>query len=618
MATLTEVESVVVRFSGDSGDGMQLTGTQFSNTSAMMGNDIATFPDYPAEIRAPQGTIAGVSGFQIHFGSSEVFTPGDEADMLVAFNPAALRVNLKDLKKGGTVLLNTDAFTDSKIAKAGYEKNPLHSGELDGYQLIEVPIDSQTAEALKEIDLDTKSKKRCKNFYALGMTYFFYHREMDTTLNWMEQKFSDKPELLQANQTAMKAGAHFAETLETIVSTYKVSKAKIEPGKYRQINGNMSTAWGFIRAAQVVNLPLFLGSYPITPASDILHELSKYKEFGVKTFQAEDEIAAICTAIGAGLAGSLAITTSSGPGIALKGEAIGLAISYEMPLVIVNVQRGGPSTGLPTKTEQSDLYQALYGRNGDAPLIIVAASRPNDCFHMAYEASRLALEHMTPVMLLSDGYIANGTEPWKIPDVDTKYATIKHKMVDPEQVDKENWSWIKRDPETLVRDWAIPGMPGLEHRIGGLEKDFDTGNISYDPANHQKMCEVRQKKVDNVANNIPLQEIEGDESGDLLVISWGGTYGSVEMAVRALRKEGKKISLMHLRYINPMPKNIGDMIKNFKKVIVPELNMGQMVNVINAKFACNAIPYNKVEGLPFKISELKDAFTHALKEAEND
>jgi 2-oxoglutarate ferredoxin oxidoreductase subunit alpha len=597
---------------------MQLTGTQFSNTSAIMGNDIATFPDYPAEIRAPQGTLAGVSGFQIHFGSREIFTPGDEADMLVAFNPAALKVNLKDLKKGGTILVNVDAFTPSKIAKAGYEKNPLESGELDGYQLIEVPIDSQTAEALKEIDLDTKSKKRCKNFYALGMTYFFYHREMDTTLNWMEQKFGDEPELLKANQTAMKAGAHFAETLETIVSTYKVSKAKIEPGKYRQINGNTSTAWGFIRAAQAANLPLFLGSYPITPASDILHELSKYKEFGVKTFQAEDEIAGICTAIGAGLTGSLAITTTSGPGMALKSEAIGLAISYEMPLVIVNVQRGGPSTGLPTKTEQSDLNQALYGRNGDSPLIIVAASRPNDCFHMAYEASRLALEHMTPVILLSDGYVANGTEPWKIPDVDTRYASIKHKMLDPEAVDKENWSWIKRDDKTLVRDWAIPGMPGFEHRIGGLEKDYATGNVSYDPANHQKMCEARQNKVDNAVHNIPLQEIEGNESGDLLVISWGGTYGSVEMAVRTLQKEGKKISLMHLRYINPMPKNIGNVIKNFKKVIVPELNMGQMVHVINAKFACNAISYNKVEGLPFKISELKEAFSNALKENDND
>ncbi len=614
MSTLTEVESVVVRFSGDSGDGMQLTGTQFSNTSAMMGNDIATFPDYPAEIRAPQGTIAGVSGFQIHFGSQEIFTPGDESDMLVAFNPAALKVNLKDLKRGGTLLVNSDAFTDSKIAKAGFESNPLESGELDGYQVIKVPIDSQTIEALKEIDLDTKSKKRCKNFYALGMTYFLYHRDMKTTLQWIEQKYRDHPELLQANQTAMKAGAHFAETLEAVVSTYKVSSAKIDPGTYRQINGNTATAWGFIRAAQAANLPLFLGSYPITPASDILHELSKYKEFDVKTFQAEDEIAGICSAIGAGLAGSLAITTSSGPGIALKGEAIGLAISYEMPLVIVNVQRGGPSTGLPTKTEQADLFQALYGRNGDAPLIIVATSRPNDCFHMAYEASRLALEHMSPVILLTDGYIANGTEPWKLPDIDTDYAQIHHKMLNPDTVDKEHWHWIARDPATHVREWAIPGMPGLEHRIGGLEKDFTTGNVSYDPANHQKMSNIRQAKIEAVADNIPLQEVEGESSGDLLIISWGGTYGAVEMAMRALRKEGKKVSLIHLRYIHPMPKNVGEVIKNFKKVIVPELNMGQMVHIINAKFGCNAIGYNKVEGLPFKISELTAAFAQALNE----
>ena len=614
MSTLTEVESVVVRFSGDSGDGMQLTGTQFSNTSAIMGNDIATFPDYPAEIRAPQGTIAGVSGYQIHFGSREIFTPGDATDMLVAFNPAALKVNLKDLKKGGTILVNSDAFNDKKLEKAGYESNPLEDHSLEGYQLIKVPIDSQTLEALKEIDLDTKSKKRCKNFYALGMTYFLYHREMDTTLKWIEDHFGSHPELLQANQAAMKAGAHFAETLETVVSTYKVSRARIEPGRYRQINGNTSTAWGFIRAAQAAGLPLFLGSYPITPASDILHELSKYKEFDVKTFQAEDEIAGICTAIGAGLTGSLAITTSSGPGIALKGEAIGLAISYEMPLVIVNVQRGGPSTGLPTKTEQSDLFQALYGRNGDAPLVIVAASRPNDCFHMAFEASRLALEHMTPVILLTDGYIANGTEPWKIPDVDALYATIAHKMVDPGSVDKENWHWIARDPDTLVREWAVPGMPGLEHRIGGLEKDFETGNVSYDPANHQKMSDTRKAKIEKVAGSIPPQEIEGDESGDLLVISWGGTYGAVEMAIRALQNEGRKISLMHLRYINPMPSNVGEVIRNFKKVIVPELNMGQMVHVINAKFGCNAVAYNKVEGLPFKIAELKDAFTNALNE----
>lgn len=611
--SILEVQSVVVRFSGDSGDGMQLTGSQFSNTSAMMGNDIATFPDYPAEIRAPQGTIAGVSGYQIHFGSQEIFTPGDESDMLVAFNPAALKVNLKELKKGGTLVVNSDAFTPKNITKALFEENPLTDGSLEGYQLIEIPIDSQTLEALKDIDLDTKSKKRCKNFYALGVTYFFYHRDMTPTLEWIEKKFASEPNLLAANKAAMKAGAHFAETLETIVSTYKVSSLKTQSGTYRQINGNTATAWGFLAAAKAAKLPLFLGSYPITPASDILHELSKYKEFDVKTFQAEDEIAGVCSAIGAGIAGSLAITTSSGPGIALKGEAIGLAISYETPLVIVNVQRGGPSTGLPTKTEQSDLNQALYGRNGDAPLIIVAASRPHDCFDMAYEASRLSLEHMTPVMLLSDGYIANGTEPWKIPDITKEFHTIRHKMIIAEDVDIENWHWIARDEQTHVRDWAVPGTAGLEHRIGGLEKDFITGNVSYDPKNHQKMSEIRQAKIQKVSENIPLQEIEGQQSGELLVISWGGTYGAVEMAVQALQKEGEKISLMHLRYINPMPKNVDSLIKGFKKVIVPELNMGQLVHLINAKFGINAIAYNKVEGLPFKISELTAAFRAALK-----
>lgn len=618
MANIHEVESVVIRFSGDSGDGIQLTGNQFSDTTAIMGNDIATFPDYPAEIRAPQGTVGGVSGFQIHFGSSEVLTPGDEVDMLVAFNPAALKLNLKELKKGGVILVNEEAFIKSNVAKAGYEKNPLKSGELDSYQLIEVPMNSQLAQALKEINLDTKSKKLCKNFYALGMTYFFYHREMKTTMNWISQYFNDKPEVLKANQTAMKAGAAFAETIETVVSTYKVKKAKMIPGKYRQISGSVSTAWGFIRASQAAGLPLFLGGYPITPASDILHELSKRKEFGIKTFQAEDEISAICTSIGAGLTGSLAITTTSGPGMSLKGEAIGMAISYETPLVIVNVQRGGPSTGLPTKTEQSDLYQALYGRNGNAPLIILAASRPNDCFHMAYEASRLALEHMTPVILLTDGYLANGSEPWKLPNLEVEYQSIKHKMLKPENVDTENWKWIARDKETLVRDWAIPGMKGLEHRIGGLEKDYETGNVSFDPKNHQKMCEVREKKIEKVVDNIPLQEVEGDESGDLLIISWGGTYGAVEMAMRAIQEEGHKVSLMHLRYINPMPKNIGDVIKNFKKIIIPELNMGQMVHVINAKFSCNAMSYTKVEGIPFKIAELKEVFENVLKEDKND
>lgn len=611
-STIEELESVVIRFSGDSGDGMQLTGTQFSNTSALMGNDISTFPDYPAEIRAPQGTIAGVSGFQLHFAGTEIITPGDEVDMLVALNPAALKANIGSLKKGGTILVNTDAFTEKNILKATYTENPLTNDSLSGFQIIEAPIDSQTVDTLADFDLDLKSKKRCKNFYALGMCYFLYNRDVNSTIDWVNKKFGKKPVLAEANIATLKSGYNFAETLEAIVSTYKVPKAKIKPGLYRQINGNTSTAWGFIRAAQAAKLPLFLGSYPITPATDILHELSIHKNFGVKTFQAEDEIAGICSAIGASLTGSLSLTTSSGPGIALKGEAIGLAISYETPLVIVNVQRGGPSTGLPTKTEQSDLYQALYGRNGEAPMIVVAASRPNDCFHMAYEACRLSLQHMTPVMLLTDGYIANGTEPWLIPDVDANYSEIKHQMVDPDKVSKEDFNWIERDPETLVRKWAVPGMKGLEHRIGGLEKDYVTGDVSYDPENHEKMCNIRREKIAKVANNIPLQEIEGDTSGDVLVVSWGGTYGATQMATRELQKQGKKVSLIHLRYINPMPKNVGEILKNFKKIFVPELNQGQMLNVLKINYGVDPIGYHKLQGLPFKISELVEAINNEL------
>ncbi|OUR99717.1 hypothetical protein A9Q84_01455 [Halobacteriovorax marinus] len=612
MANRIELESVVIRFSGDSGDGMQLTGTQFSNTSAFMGNDISTFPDFPAEIRAPQGTIAGVSGFQVKIGSTEIITPGDEADMLVAFNPAALKANIHSLKKGGTILVNTDAFSEKNIEKATYKNNPLDDGSLADYNLIQVPVDTQTIETLKDLDLDVKSKKRCKNFFALGICYFVYHRNLESTIEWVNDKFGKKTILASANILAMKAGYNMAITLESIVSTYTIPKARLTPGKYRQINGNTSTAWGFLRAAEAAGLPLYLGSYPITPASDILHELSKHKNFGVKTFQAEDEIAAICSAIGAALTGSIGLTTSSGPGITLKAEAIGLAVTYEIPLVIVNVQRGGPSTGLPTKTEQSDLYQALYGRNGESPLIVVAASRPNDCFHMAYEATRLALQHMSPVMLLNDGYVANGTEPWLLPDVDKDYAKIEHQLVDPEQIDVENFKWFARDEKTLVRKWAIPGMKGLEHRVGGLEKDFITGDVSYDPLNHEKMTHIRQEKIARVANNIPLQQIEGDESGDLLVVSWGGTYGSVQMAVRALQKQGKKISLIHLRYLNPMPKNIENILKKFKKVIVPELNLGQLKGIINIKFGVRAIGYNKVQGLPFKISELEEVFKKEL------
>jgi len=518
-------------------------------------------------------------------------------------NPAALKANIKSLKKGGTVIANMDAFTDSNFKKCGYESNPLKTHDMEEYKVVEAHITSQTLEALKDCEVDNRSKARCKNFYALGITYFMFGRDLEPTIKWIEEKFQKRPELVEANIMALKAGRNYAETIETVISNFEIPAAKINPGFYRHVNGNTATAWGLMQGAEAANLNLFLGSYPITPATDILHELSRHKNFGVKTFQAEDEIAAICSSIGASFAGALSLTTSSGPGIALKGEAIGLAMIYETPLVIVNIQRGGPSTGLPTKTEQSDLNQALYGRNGDCPLIIIAASRPSDCFHMAFEACRLTLEHMTPVMLLTDGYIANGAEPWRLPDLKKDYSVINSKLTESALEEDGEYFPYKRD-ENLVRPWAVPGTPGHEHRLGGLEKEDTTGNVCYDPENHLHMSKVRAKKVALVANNIPLQELEGEESGDLLVVSWGGTYGATHMAVRALQKEGHKVSLMHLRYLNPMPKNIGDLLKNFKQILVPELNMGQMVDVLNAKFACGAVGYNKVMGLPFKISEL--------------
>ena len=612
MSSSNSLESVVIRFAGDSGDGMQLTGTQFSNTSAVMGNDISTFPDYPSEIRAPSGTIAGVSGFQVHIGATEINTPGDEVDMLVAMNPAALKANLHSVKPSGYIVVNLDAFNEKNLEKAKYTANPLEDGSLEGYRIITAPITSQTIEALKEVNVDSKTKDRCKNFYALGMTYFFYNRSTDTTIKWIENKFKSKPEVIKANIAALKAGSHYAENLEAFISTYTVPMAKITKGDYRQIDGNTATAWGLIRAAEMAKLPLFLGSYPITPASDILHELSKHKEFGVKTFQAEDEIAGICSAIGAACAGSLAVTTSSGPGMALKTEAIGLAISYELPLVIINVQRGGPSTGLPTKTEQSDLFQAIWGRNGEAPLVVMAASRPSDCFASAYEASRIALKHMTPVILLTDGYIANGAEPWRIPDINTEYGAIEHRMVDPEKIDKATFHYMNRDEKTLARPWVIPGMTGLEFRMGGLEKDIKTGCVSTDPRNHELMCQMRARKIELVAEDIPMQTVEGEKSGDLLVVSWGGTYGACTMAVRKLQAEGKKVSLMHLKYINPMPLNVEEILKSFGKVIVPELNLGQLKTVINSRYGIRAKGLNKVQGLPFKISELVEAFNQEL------
>lgn len=607
-----EVDSIVIRFSGDSGDGMQLTGTQFSNTSALMGNDIATFPDFPAEIRAPQGTVAGVSGFQVHFGSKHILTPGDDPDVLVAMNPAALKANLKDLKPGGTIIVNSDAFTQANIEKAGFSSDPIHDGSLDGIKIIEAPITEQTKAALEHLDMDAKSKTRCKNFYALGMTYFLYTRELEPTINWIKHKFKNHPVLVDANVAALKAGYNYAETIEAFAANYQIAKANIDKGTYRQINGNTALAWGFIYAAQNANLELFLGSYPITPASDVLHELSKHKNFGVKTFQAEDEIAAICSAIGASFGGALALTTSSGPGIALKSEALNLAMMLELPLVVVDIQRGGPSTGLPTKTEQSDLNMVMYGRNGESPLIILAAQSPSDCFQMAFEAARLTLEHMTPVVLLTDGYIANGSEPWKIPDVEKQLPKIKTMKVAASKLPEEKFLPYHRD-ERLVRSWAVPGLKGYEHRLGGLEKQENTGNVSYDPVNHQNMVNIRAQKVANVADCIPEQTLFGDSSGELLVVSWGGTYGATYTAVKTLRAQGYSVSLMHMKYLNPMPKNVGSILKNFRNIIVCELNKGQLKDLLNARFGCNAKGYNKVQGLPFKVRELVQMLEQKLR-----
>ncbi|MCO4755765.1 MAG: 2-oxoacid:acceptor oxidoreductase subunit alpha [Bacteriovoracaceae bacterium] len=609
-----EVENIVIRFSGDSGDGMQVTGGQFSATSALMGNDISTFPDFPAEIRAPQGTVAGISGFQINFGSNEINTPGDQPDILIAMNPAALKANLEDLKRGGVIIVNEDAFTALNFKKAGLEDNPLEWKELESYQLIKVPITSQTKEALSEIDLDTKSKTRSKNFYALGMTYFMYHRDLEPTIRWIEHKFKGKDAVIEANITALKAGYNFADTVELIGHRYKVKPASIEKGSYRQINGNTATAWGFIWAAENAGINLFLGSYPITPASDVLHELSKHKNHGVITFQAEDEIAAVCSSIGASFGGALGITTSSGPGIALKSEAINLAVVLELPLVVVDIQRGGPSTGLPTKTEQSDLNMAMYGRNGESPMILVAAKSPSDCFNMAYEASRLSLEHMTPAMLLTDGFIANGSEPWKIPDVRAEFPAIKTKLANPEDYKDKEFLPYDRDPKTLARMWAVPGMPDLMHRVGGLEKEDKTGNVSYDPANHELMVQTRQEKVDRIADFIPEQDVLGDKEGDLLIVSWGGTYGATYQAVSQMRERGANVSLMHMRYLNPMPKNVESIIKGFKKTVVAELNGGQLKGILNSKYNCNASGYNKIQGKPFMIRELTQMIEKELEQ----
>jgi 2-oxoglutarate/2-oxoacid ferredoxin oxidoreductase subunit alpha len=594
------LEEVTIRFAGDSGDGMQLTGTQFTNTAAVFGNDLSTLPDYPAEIRAPAGTKYGVSGFQIKFGSQDVLTPGDTCDVLVAMNPAALVTNTKMLRENGTIIVNEDAFTDKNFKMAGLTASPLDDGSLAHFQVYRVPISKLTSNALADMNLSTKFIDKTKNFFALGLMYWMYNRPLDQSIKFIQEKFGGKdPQVAEANLKVLKAGYNYGDTVEIFTTRYEVLPAKLPPGKYRNIMGNTATALGLVAAAQKAGIPLFLGSYPITPASDILHELSRLREYDVKTFQAEDEIAAICSAIGASYAGSLGATTTSGPGMALKTEAMGLAIMLELPLVIVDVQRGGPSTGLPTKTEQADLLQAVQGRNGEAPLCVLAASTPADCFTAVYEAARIAIKFMTPVICLTDGYVANGAEPWLVPKVND-LAPIPVSFVK----NPEGFQPYARDEKTLARPWAIPGTPGLEHRIGGLEKQHITGNINYEPDNHDFMVKLRAEKIDRIANDIPLQTIEGEPQGELLVLGWGGTYGSIKAAVGAAREKGIPVSHAHLRYINPFPKNLGELLGRFKHVLIPEINNGQLIKLIKSTYLVPAVGFNVIKGLPLRSEEI--------------
>jgi len=602
------LDEVTIRFAGDSGDGMQLTGTQFTNTTAILGNDLSTLPDYPAEIRAPQGTLFGVSGFQIHFGSTEINTPGDTFDVLVAMNAAALKVNLLSLVDGGSIIANTDGFNDKNLRLAGYDANPLRDESLVKYQVYEVDITRLTTLALQDLNLSSKLVDRSKNFFALGMMYWMYNRPLEPTLQWIGEKFAGKPEIREANTRVLKAGWNFGETTEIFKVRYEVAPAKLKPGRYRNITGNQATAWGLMAAAKKAGLDLFLGSYPITPASDILHELSVHKNFGVKTFQAEDEIAGITSALGASFAGALGATTTSGPGLALKTEALGLAVMVELPLVVINVQRGGPSTGLPTKTEQADLLQALYGRNGEAPVPVVAAATPSDCFSAVFESARIAIKYMTPVICLTDGYLANGSEPWLIPDVQ-KLPDIAPSF----RIDPKGFLPYLRDEATLARPWAIPGTPGLEHRIGGLEKQHLTGNVNYEPANHEFMIKTRAEKIERIANDIPPAEVEGERKGTVLVVGWGSTYGAIKTAVMKHRSAGHSVSHLHLRHLNPMPKNVGEILSHFKLVLVPELNNGQLVKVLRSKYLVPAIGLNKIQGLPFKSMEIERKIEEMLR-----
>lgn len=608
MTTATEkltqsLEEATVRFCGDSGDGMQLAGTQFTNTSALAGNDVATFPDFPAEIRAPRGTKAGVSGFQIHFSSREIYTPGDTVDALVAMNPAALVTNLGDLRDGGILICNEGAFDKKGLEQAGYESNPLEDGSLEkSYKLHKVDMTKLTRLAVEGLGLSQKEADRCRNFFAMGLVFWLYDRSLDPTLRFIEDKFGKKAEIAEANRRALKAGFNYGETVEAINTQYQVGKADLAPGTYRNIMGNTALAWGLVTAAHLSGRRLFLGAYPITPASDILHELAKHKNFDVLTFQAEDEIAAVTASLGAAFAGEMAVTASSGPGIALKGETLGLAVMTELPMIVINVQRGGPSTGLPTKTEQADLLQAMYGRNGECPMPIVAAAGPADCFDAIQEAWRIAVEHMLPVFFLTDGYIANGSEPWRIPDV----ASLRKTEVRYAQPLSNGDTFLPYERnERLARPWARPGTPTLMHRVGGLEKQDITGNVSYDPANHEHMIETRAKKVALVAENIPLQQVDGPDSGELLVVSWGGPYGSCATAVHAAQAAGKSVAHCHLRYLNPFPKNFEQILRSYKKVLVAELNCGQLRSIIRDKFLIDALGLNKVQGKPFQVGEIR-------------
>jgi 2-oxoglutarate ferredoxin oxidoreductase subunit alpha len=610
-----ELDHVIIRFAGDSGDGMQLTGDRFTQETAVFGNDLSTLPNFPAEIRAPAGTLPGVSSFQLHFADHDILTPGDAPDVLVAMNPAALKANLKDLPRGADLIVNTDEFTKRNLAKVGYDKNPLEDGSLDQYSVHPVPLTSLTVKSLEDLDITRKDAERAKNMFALGLLSWLYGRPAEGTLSFLEAKFGKKPEIYKANVTAFQAGLNYGETTEDFSVRYEVKPAPIAAGKYRNITGNLALSYGLIAAAQLARLPLFLGSYPITPASDILHELSKHKKFGVRTFQAEDEISAASAALGASFGGSLAVTTTSGPGMLLKAETVNLAVSVELPLVVVDVQRAGPSTGMPTKTEQADLLMALYGRNGESPVPVVAAASPSDCFFAAIEAARIAITYRTPVILLSDGYLGNGSEPWRIPDV-TELPDLSASFAFATEADKPEHGDFRpftRDPQTLARPWAIPGTPGLEHRIGGIEKADGSGNIDYEPDNHDLMVRTRAAKIEGIANSIPPLEVD-DPTGHarLLVLGWGSTYGSIGAAVRRARRAGHDVAQAHLRHMNPFPANLGEVLRRYDKVLVPEINLGQLALLLRGKYLVDVISYNRVRGLPFRAAELAEAIEEVL------